>query len=118
MMNKILTAAILDGYSRRKDKSVSVRFITQEMTSSEIQNIDILLDQYGFLYFQPGDAPNQEMIGQLESIPSENSIRKTPSQRLRNTLYVYWKDKGLNQSFETFYAQEMENYINQIKRRL
>ena len=35
-----------------KDRSVSLRFITQEKTSSEIMDIDATLDQFGILYFR------------------------------------------------------------------
>jgi len=115
---RILTPAVLDGYSRKKDKTVSVRFITQEMTSVEIQLIDSLLEEYGYLYFQPGQTINEQLVAEMEQLPEEQVVRKTPSQRLRNVLYVYHKEMGIKQPFDAFYAQEMENYIAQIKRRL
>jgi hypothetical protein len=44
---------------------------------------------------------------------------KTPSQRLRSTLYVYWK-QNTNQvkTFDTFYKEWMEKKITEIKETL
>ena len=46
-VNKILCAAQFGGYSPRKDRTIGLRFITQEMNPLEIANIHQLLDGYG-----------------------------------------------------------------------
>lgn len=50
-----------------------------------------------------------------ESKP-EFDNEKTPSQRLRNTLYRYWEQNvGAQQRFDDFYREWMEKKINEVK---
>ena len=65
---RILTAGQLDGYQRRKDRTVSLRFITQEKTSGEVMEIDQLLDTYGILYFRGEEQLNQGEIEELDQV--------------------------------------------------
>lgn len=43
---------------------------------------------------------------------------KSPSQRLRNTIFVLWKQKGERGDFESFYDSIMEQLIENIKDKL
>jgi len=40
---------------------------------------------------------------------------KTPSQRLRGVLFIWWKQSGEQGQFEDFYRNKMEEFINYIK---
>ena len=118
-MSKILCPAILDGYTRRKDRSVSLRFITQEKTSSEIMDIDATLDQFGILYFRGEEKMNIDEIEELDSIDLDvYDEPKSQSQRLRNVLYILWKQDGERGDFKKYYKQKTEEIIQHFKNKL
>tara|TARA_R100000988_G_scaffold68593_1_gene35123 strand:+ start:54 stop:422 length:369 start_codon:yes stop_codon:yes gene_type:complete len=118
-MSKILCPAILDGYTRRKDRSVTLRFITQEKTSSEIMGIDSTLDQFGILYFRGEEKMNADEIEELDSIDLDvYDEPKSQSQRLRNVLYILWKQDGEKGDFKKYYKQKTEEIIQHFKNKL
>lgn len=118
-MSKILCPAILDGYTRRKDRSVTLRFITQEKTSSEIMGIDATLDQFGILYFRGEEKMNADEIEELDSIDLDvYDEPKSQSQRLRNVLYILWKQDGEKGDFKKYYKQKTEEIIQHFKNKL
>lgn len=100
----------------RKDGSASLSFDTRELNAEEIFSIMALRHTEGWLCF----APNE---GDIE-IPEERAEtdEKSPSERLRNTLFVWYKQEvesgkfaGL---FETFRKEKMEKIIEGVKSKL
>lgn len=43
---------------------------------------------------------------------------KSPSQRLRAVLYIYWEQYMPTKDFEEYYKRKMENIINLVKSKL
>lgn len=115
---RILTAGMLDGYQRRKDRTVSLRFVTQEKTSGEVMEIDQLLDTFGILYFRGEEQMNKEEIEELDAVELDlYDEPKSQSQRLRNVLYKIWKQNERGE-FKEFYRAETEKIINHYKNKL
>lgn len=115
---KILTAAQLDGYQRRKDKTVSLRFITQEKTSGEIADIDSMVDAFGIVYFRGQEKINQDEIDELDTVELDlYDEPKSQSQRLRNVLFKVWKIEEQG-TFKEFYRHETERIIQHYKNKL
>jgi len=115
-MNKIVCPAILDGYVRRKDRSVTLRFVTQEKSSSEIMAIDSMQDQYGILYFRAEQDMNHDEIEELDAVELDlYDEPKSQSQRMRNVLYILWKQEGSHGDFKTYYKQKTEQIIQHFK---
>jgi hypothetical protein len=115
---KILTAAQLDGYQRRKDRTVSVRFITQEKTSSEVAEIDQMVDTFGVLYFRGEEQFNRDEVDELDAIELDlYDEPKSQSQRLRNVLYKVWAQEEQGE-FKEFYRHETERIIQHYKNKL
>lgn len=113
-MSKILKQVTLDGVSRKKDKSVSVRFVTQtEQTPEELMEIDRLLDSSGVLYFKSNGILNEEELKALDDLDIEVQ-GKTKSQRLRGALMVLHKKTSSIESKEEFYSRHMEKFIAHI----
>ena len=85
-----------------------------------------LLNQYGdnktfgYFFFKPETGITQDEIDKLEvpEVKPEFKGEKTPSQRLRNVIYVFWEKQGAKGDFETFYKRQMERLINKIKEQL
>ena len=113
---KIILPAIINPPRIRKDKSCSISFETRELIAEELITIMSLTNSEGYLCF----APNQDQI----EIPEGNAEveGKTPSERLRNVLYVLYKkevEKGQYVGlFETFRNEHMEKIIEFVKKKI
>jgi len=115
---KLLTAAILDGYSPRKDKSIGLRFVTQEKTSGEVADIHSMLESFGYLYFRAEEKLSKDEIEALDKLDTDLYDQpKTQSQRLRNTLYMVWQQEKVGE-FKDFYKNETERIIQHYKNKL
>lgn len=111
-----MTVGMLDGYQRRKDKTVSIRFVTQEKTSNEVMAIDELVDHFGVLYFRASETMEESELEELDSLEIDlYNQPKTQSQRLRNVLYKLWESEGKHGEFKTFYKQKTEQVITHFK---
>ena len=114
----IVRSVILEGATRKKDKSVSLRFTTSlEQSSEEFMEIDKVLDSHGILYFSDRDNLTQQEIDEIEKVDIEIE-GKTKSQRLRNVLYVLWTQSDKEKTKSEFYAQKMEEIIEHFKSKL
>jgi len=123
----LLRQVTFDRANRKKDKSVSMTFITQlEQSTDDFMQIDKILNDSGVLYFKSGGNLTIEEVKSLEDTEIEVE-GKTKSQRLRNVLYVFWKqlidskeldDVKPNQTFNDFYSNEMEKIIEHYKNKL
>ncbi len=116
MNDKIVkVGSILDNISTRKDGSIKMVFETQEVTSEQGVNLFSMRNKFGWLLFIPEEV---EEIEVPKPPTKEFKEDKSPSQRLRSVLYVWWQQLGLNISFDDFYKQKVERFIEQIKERL
>jgi hypothetical protein len=107
----------LDRANRKKDKSVSLTFITElEQSSSEFMEIDSNLDKHGVIYFKTNGKLTEEEVEQIDKVDIQ-AEGKTKSQRLRNVLFIYNQQNG-DKDFKEFYADEMEKVIEHYKGKL
>ena len=120
---KLLKQCTLDGVTRRKDKSLKFSFITSlEQSSSELMEVDKLLDSSGVLYFKQSEGLSTDEITQIDKVILEKPSGKSQSERLRNVLYIYCKQKigkePTKEQFAEFYQKYTEKYITYIKDQL
>lgn len=91
---------------------------TQEIDPETKTYLFDLHDTYGFLFYFK-NLPKPEEVDVPEGNAPENRGEKTPSQRLRAVLYVWWEQQGKQGGdFEFFYRQHMEKLIDHIKEKL
>lgn len=107
---KLILPAILNPLSRRKDKSVLLKFDTRELSAQETFELMNLEGTEGWITFQP----NQEEVEMPEEIAKVDDL-KSPSTRLRNALYRVYKHETDNGKyvglFETYYKDKLEKFI-------
>ena len=120
---KLLKQCTLDGVTRRKDKSLKISFITSlEQSSNELMEVDKLLDSNGILYFKDSEGLSTDEINQIDKVVLDKPNGKTQSERLRNVLYIYCKQKigkePTKEQFAEFYQKYTEKYITYIKDQL
>ena len=106
-VNKITTLA---------DSTIRLVVDCQETSPEEMAKLFALKGRFGWFLFK-----EDEVV--FEDLPTEKAPEfkgdKTPSQRLRATLYVYWKEcTNQKPDFNTFYDQWMNKKIEEIKQEL
>lgn len=113
MTKTIKTPAIITSISSKQDGSLGLRLSTPELTPDEkvafleIQGLNTIV------LIQPTDFESKE----IKEIKGELDT-KTPSQRLRATLFVLYNQQGGQGTFEEFYLKYMEKLIDFVKNKL
>lgn len=113
---KILLPATINPPRFHKDGSVALSFESRELSAEETHIILSMRNTEGWVCY----AENENDI----QIPDEDAEvdEKTPSERLRNVLYVLYKqkiDKGTYVgTFNAFRREKMEKLIDLIKAKL
>jgi hypothetical protein len=108
----------LEGYRPRKDKSFTLTFSTQELATDTVIDIANLHNRHGVMYFAEKETLSPEELTMLDEVEIDIGV-KSPSQRLRNVLYVLHEQLGGNKdNFKDFYQQQIERFITQIKSKL
>jgi len=106
--------AIFTGLTTKADRSLSLRFNTaQEVDENTATTLFTYRMAQGYLLFSPN--PIDE-----ESVPQGSALMegKSPSQRLRDVLYVYYKQLNPKTDFETFYLGQMNVITDHYKAKL
>lgn len=109
----IQVPAILEGVSPLKDGGMSLRFHTNEVDQDAKNTLLSFYQKFGWMQFS--DSAIHEVPRES---PTREAGEKTPSQRLRSTLYVLWQNRYADVPFNSWYEEMMENIINRVKKEL
>ncbi len=103
----------LTGFSSRSDGSAGIRFATQELGSNDFAELQKMLNAFGYIVFKENEIT-------LEDLPKEDAEdkSKTPSKRLRASLYVLHQQLGSKKDFDQFYKEQMDVIIEKVKSHL
>lgn len=105
----IIVPAKFESIEKLKTKTNLVFSTIEEVPKlEELQ----LIKAEGFLAFNPDEYRNQ-VLGILKNkrIGVDES-KLTPSQKLRNTLYMIWQEKSSGVEFDVWYPLMMEKIIS------
>ena len=118
-IKKLLTTGTLASYRPRTDGSFNITINIVIPNREQKGIIDDMFQQEVVVYMREGSEITVDEIEIIDNIDIELGNSKTPSQRLRNTLYVLWSDKpeGFTQ-FKEFYKFKMEQIINHLKSKI
>lgn len=113
---KIILPAQINPPRLRKDGSASISLDTRELTAEEIFTIMSLRHSEGWLAFSPNE-------NDLETPEEKAEVdEKSPSDRLRAVLYVWYTQETKNGTFvglfDTFRKEKMEKIISGVKSKL
>ena len=105
--------AYFSGFSSRADKSIGLKFTTQELSPETLSDLQSLNQSFGWLAYSENQIIPQEL-------PSERveAWGKSPAERLHDVLYVYFKQQKKAGTFEDFYKGYIEKRIEEIKAKL
>jgi predicted GTPase len=103
------------------EKGLKVTFGLQPK-QIELIEVDKLLDSNGILYFKDSEGLSTDEINQIDKVVLDKPNGKTQSERLRNVLYLYCKQKmskePTKEQFAEFYQKYTDKYIQYIKDQL
>jgi hypothetical protein len=106
--------ATLEGLSMLKDGGISIRLHTKELTAEEKVDASKFYQQYGWFTF----SANDDVELPVKDAPLDE-FAKSPSQRLRNTIFVLYQQSGpMDITFDEFYRRKMEQFISAVKSNL
>ena len=119
-MAKLVLPVSVETIATRHDGSVKIVMGTYELnTQSAVKLFDLRKSEA--LMYLSSDNISQEELDALDGfkLDAEKTDVKTPSQRLRAVLYVYWKQhKQKDIEFDIFYLKYMNRTIDRIKDKL
>jgi hypothetical protein len=116
-MTGTLLATTIGGIRSLKDGSLSITFETQEISPGKVGEVYALRNKVAYLYISGNQIsmPEQKMIDTMEP----EMVGKSPSLRLRNTLFVAFGQDGEGYAdFDGYYKAKMESFINIVKTNL
>ena len=117
MSKKLLQIqSTIEKVETRKDNTLKITVSTQELAPESEEPIFRLRNKIGWFVFKE-EAIKEEDLN-LPEIKPEFKNEKSPSQRLRNVIFIWWEQKGKNGNFDDFYKKIMNNQIEQIKEKL
>lgn len=109
-MRAITCSVILSAASTRVDGSLSLRLSTPELEADEKTVFFEALNKPMKMLLQP----DEDSVAELKEIKSEFD-KKSPSQRLRNVLFILWKQQESAMDFDQWYLRRMEKIIMEHK---
>lgn len=120
MVNIFQTNAYVKKVTTLADKGLKIELETQELDSQSKATLFDLHDKYAwvaFKEFESGDLKENEL--DIPETPTEFKGDKTPSQRLRAVIFIYWEQNAKGkEDFDTFYKRQMNKLIEKIKAEL
>ncbi len=113
-MKGILLSCIIDKITTLKDKSVKITLDTQELSAGKAGELFTLRDTLATVYISPSEITDREMK-QVDIIEPEMP-GKTPSQRMRDVLFILWKQNNEGyREFDGYYKYQMEKMTSELK---
>ena len=113
MNQKFQVSSVIESVATRVDNTIKIVVSTQELNPEQSTILFTLKGKQGWLLFSENEM--KEIDVPKENAP-EFKTDKSPSQRLRNTLYVYWEtNTNKSKPFDTWYKDWIEGKIKEIK---
>lgn len=115
MSNKqlIQVPAQVMGMNPKADRSWKLVFETRELQGEEVK---LLVDNFqgeGWLLFSPNEVS-------VKDVPTESADAgvKSQSKRLRDVIFILWKQRSEKGDFESYYRTYLERLIEYVQSKL
>lgn len=115
LLMQVTLPVIISGIATKVDGSIKISIETRELPATQAADLFSLRNQEAWCLLAPEGVDTAVLPDEK---PDASLGTKTPSQRLRNVLYVYWQQHGKQGDFESFYKSKMEQIIEQLKEKL
>lgn len=116
-MKGVLLGSIIERLTSLKDGSIKLTLETQELSPAKSAELFALRGMLATVYISPAEITTRE-LEQVDKLEPELP-GKRPSQRMRNVLFLLWKqDSEGHKEFDAYYQSKMEIYIEQLKQNI
>ena len=114
--------AQFDGYftgmTMKKDKSWKLTIDTQELSPEAVKVLTSFNSEF-IKILMTDEGINDAMIKDFAQLEAElKEEPKTPSERLRAVLWLYWNTLDGDEDFDSYYKKLMEKFIQHYKDKL
>lgn len=109
----VLSQAEITSIAARADRSIRFSMVTGELSDGERATFFPLQGTNVKVLIEPLDCESEPPV----EVKSEKTV-KTPGQRLRASLYIWWEQLGKVGDFEFWYKAKMESFIESVKAKL
>jgi len=101
------------------DGGCKLDIVTRELKPSEMTELFELKNKEGWLLFKE-DIIQEKDVDSIPDEPLEKFEKKSPSQRLHDRMYVYYKNTHKDtKNFKVWYSSALESigneYLNKLK---
>lgn len=115
-MNGLILPVMVTQIRSKVDGSISVSIDTQELSPTKAGELFSLRGKIAMMYLSPKDVVTQKEIDQLDAMQADMPKGKTPSKRMRDVLWIIWKqDNEGYKDFPMYYEVKMNKYIEDLK---
>jgi len=114
-MKKFETIAGINSLKSMADGGWRLVFETNELSAEQLKDFGEVKNIAGKLYFA---TPDVRIEPDVSDVPTESG-QKTPSQRLRSRMFVYYSEKGKDlKNFDLWYKNQLDeigrNYLEKL----
>ncbi len=109
-------SAQIDSAKANNDRTLSLKVDTQELSSEDTSKIFEFFQKQVWIAISETSITREQL-----NIPEvvEDMEKKSPSQRLRDRMFVYWKDRKASDNFDSWYKAQLEkigeNYLSKVQ---
>ena len=121
MENVLIVPCSIESISTRRDKTLKVVIGTQELSPNKVTELMTQWSNgYGVMSFKGSTFTGAEVeVLKDIKLDAEELGSKTPSQRLRSTLYVlYERNPEGYKDFTSYYISAMERIISMVRKKI
>lgn len=98
-------SAQIDKITAKNDRTLAVTIGTQEMSPSDSSYLFSLLEKQIWVAFAETTITKEDL--NIPEVVVEKG-RKTPSQRLRDRMFVFWKERKILEKFDDWYENQLD----------
>lgn len=114
----ILLAAQIESLSTRRDNTLKVVIGTSEMSPSQSGDLFSLQNKVVYLAIKTAEFQPAE-IEMLSKASEDVDQGKSQSERMRNVMFILWKqDNGGFSDFTDYYRSRTNKIIDQLKAKI
>ena len=98
------------------DGGLAILIHTPELTPEDVSKLFTYRNKQVIAAFKETMINPEDIT--VDELKTDFKNEKTPGQRLRACLYVYWEKNQPTKTFDEFYRNHMERIIESVKERL
>lgn len=100
----------IEDFKPKRDRSWKIVFETRQLSGDEVKLLADNFQGEGWLVY----SPNEEVTVADVPMGKADAGVKTPAERLRAKLFIYWKALGGEGDFDGFYRTKVQQFIEVI----